>query len=103
MLVPMEKPKDKGERRHCIGIVLGLVDRSDKVVAGTIEKSCQSTVGRRMPEAQRGDARDTMSVMRVPWQQSSAKSAEGEMVIMACVVSVRMTGTIMEPREYKVR
>ena len=31
MTVPMEKPKDKDEIWKCIGIVLGLVDRSDEV------------------------------------------------------------------------
>ena len=31
MFMPMEKPKDKGEVRNCVGIMLGLVDRSDEV------------------------------------------------------------------------
>ena len=29
MFMPIEKPKDKGEVRNCVGTMLGLVDRSD--------------------------------------------------------------------------
>ena len=32
-----EKPKDKGEVQNRVGIMLGLVDRSDEVVMGTPE------------------------------------------------------------------
>ena len=35
MFMPMEKPKDKGDVRNCVGIMLGLVDRSDEVAFGT--------------------------------------------------------------------
>ena len=38
-----------------------------------------------MPVEQRGDARDTKSVRGVPWQQTSAETAEDELVSMACV------------------
>ena len=31
MFMPMEKPEDEGEVRNCVGIMLGLVDRSDEV------------------------------------------------------------------------
>ena len=45
-----------------------------------------------MSEEQRGDARDTKSVRVVTWQQTSAKTAEGDLVNMACVASARLTG-----------
>ena len=54
----MLAPKNKGEVQNCIGIVLGLVDRSDEVVVGTIERSVRARIVRRMPEGQQGDARD---------------------------------------------
>ena len=38
MFMPIEKPKDKGEVWNCVGIMLGLVDRSDEVVIGTTER-----------------------------------------------------------------
>ena len=38
MFVTIEKPKDKDEVQNYIGIVLSLVDRSDEVVVGTIER-----------------------------------------------------------------
>ena len=34
MFMPMEKPKDRCEVRNRVGIMLGLVDRSDEVVFG---------------------------------------------------------------------
>ena len=34
----MLAPKNKGEVQNCIGVVLGLVDRSDEVVVGTIDR-----------------------------------------------------------------
>ena len=30
IFMPVEKPKDKGEARNRVGIILGLVDRSDE-------------------------------------------------------------------------
>ena len=56
-----------------------------------------------MSEEHRGDARDTKSVRVVTRQQTSAKTAEGDLVNMACVVSARLTETVMEPREDKAR
>ena len=56
-----------------------------------------------MPELQRGDARGTKSARGVSWQQCSAETVEGELVSMACVASVRLTGTVMEPRKDKAR
>ena len=38
MFMPMEKPKDKGKVRNRVGIMLGLLDRSDDVVIGTTER-----------------------------------------------------------------
>ena len=38
MFMPMEKPKDKGEVPNRVGIMLGLVDRSDELVTGTTER-----------------------------------------------------------------
>ena len=38
MFMPLEKPKVKGEARNRVGIMLGLVDRSDEVVHGTTER-----------------------------------------------------------------
>ena len=37
MFGSMEKLKDKDEVRNCVGIMLGLVDRSDEVVIGRTE------------------------------------------------------------------
>ena len=92
MLMTFEKPENKNETQNCIGIILDLVDRSDRVVVGT-------NVVRRMTEEQRGDARDAKSARGVPWQQSSAETGEGEMVNAACAASVRLTGTVMDPRK----
>ena len=44
ILMTIEKPKDKEEIRNCMGIVLDLVDRSDEVVVGTLEKVTQKIV-----------------------------------------------------------
>ena len=45
MFMPIEKPKDKGEVRNCLGIMLGLVDRSDEVVIGTTERVVKARIG----------------------------------------------------------
>ena len=55
MFMPMEKPKDKGEGRNCVGIMLGLVDRSDEVVIGTTERVVKARTVHRMPVGQRGE------------------------------------------------
>ena len=57
----------------------------------------------RMPEEARRDARDTKSARGVPWQRNSDETCEGELVSVTCVVNVRLTTTVMEPREDKVR
>ena len=56
MFMPMEKPKDKGEIRNRVGIMLGLEDRSDEVVVGTIERVVKARTVHRMPAGQRSDA-----------------------------------------------
>ena len=62
MLMSMEKPKDKGEVRNCVGIMLGLVDRSDEVVIGTTERVVKARTVHRMPVRQRGDAAYAKSI-----------------------------------------
>ena len=103
VLMMIEKPNDKGKVLKCIGIMLDLVDSSDWVVAGTIVRVVRARVVCRMPEEQRGDARDAKSSRGVPWQQTSAEIAEGELVNTAYVASVRLTGTVVEPREDEAR
>ena len=68
MFMPIEKPKDKGEVRNCVGIMLGLVDRSDEVVIGTIERVVKTRTVHRMLVVQRGDAAYAKSIRGVPWQ-----------------------------------
>ena len=64
----MLAPKNKGDVQNCNDIVLGLVDRSDEVVVGTIERvsalvlfvACRKgskvmPETRRVPEACRGN------------------------------------------------
>ena len=79
------------------------MDSFDGVVVGTTGRVVKARVVCRMPEEQRSDAGDTKSVRGVPWQQTSAETAEGELVDMACVASVRLTGAVKEPREDKAR
>ena len=43
ILMTIEKPKDKEEIRNCMDIVSDLVDRSDEVVVGTLEKVTQKS------------------------------------------------------------
>ena len=45
----LEKPKDKGENRNRVGIMLGLVDRSDEVVIGTTERVVKARTVHRVP------------------------------------------------------
>ena len=44
----MEKIKDKGEVRNRVGIMFGLVDRSDEVVIGTTERVVKARAVHRM-------------------------------------------------------
>ena len=71
MFMPMEKPKDKGEVRNCIGIMLGLVDRSDEVVIGTTERVVTVRKVHRMPVGQRGDAAYAKSIRGAVATESS--------------------------------
>ena len=92
MFMPMEKPKDKGEVRNCVGIMLGLVDRSDDVVIGTTERVVKARTVHCMPVGQRGDAACSKSIRGMPWQPNPAEAAEGEPLgmAMARIVSVPM-------------
>ena len=55
----IEKPKDKGQTRNCIGIASDLVDGSGKVVVGgTTKRVAKAHIPCRMPKEQRNDARD---------------------------------------------
>ena len=71
---------DKGKVLNRVGIVWGVVDRSDEVVDGTRrdrpvgreETDRRSTV-QRGPVEQRGDARHARSVRGVPWQPNPAE------------------------------
>ena len=74
MFMPMEKPKNKGEVRNCVGIMLGLVDRSDEVVIGTTERMVKARTIHRMPVGQRGDAAYAKSIRGVPWQPNPAEA-----------------------------
>ena len=56
MFMPLEKPKYKGEFWNRVGIMLGLVDRSDEVVIGATERVVKARTFHRMLALQRGDA-----------------------------------------------
>ena len=112
MFMPMEKPKDKGEVRNCVGIMLGLVDRSDEVVIGTTERVVNARTVHRMLAGQRGDAACAKSITGVPRQPNPAEAAEGVPLGMAQarIVSVPMVAVenrpavpVMEPRDSKAR
>ena len=45
MFVAVKKPKDKGDVRNRVGIMVGLVDRSDDVVIGTTERVVKARAG----------------------------------------------------------
>ena len=95
MLTTIEKPKDKGDTQNCIVIMSDLVDRSDEVVVcGTTERVLKARIVCRMPEEQRSDARDAKNTRGVPWQQTSAETAGGELANTASVASVRSTETV---------
>ena len=93
------QPKDKGKTQNCTDPTRHLVDRFHGVVVGTTGRVLRACIVCRMAEEQRGDARGTKSVRWVPWQQTSAERAQSNLVNLACVASVRLTGTVMEPRE----
>ena len=95
MLMTIEKPKDKGEV-DVNTIMLDLVDRSDEVVP-TTDGVVKSRIVYRVPKEQRDGA-----TIREE-QQSSAETAEGELVNAASVASVRSIRKAMELREDKAR
>ena len=107
MFMPTGKPEDKGEVRNLVGIMLGLVDRSDEVVIGTPVRQLKARTVHRMPAGQRSDDRYAKSIKSVPWQPNPSKAAEVEPVSMARVVSVPMAPIehrpVVEPREYRAR
>ena len=112
IFMPMETPKGKGEVRNCVGIMLGLVDRSDEVVIGTTERVVKARTVHRMLVRQRGVAAHAKSIRGVPWQPNPAEAAEGEPLGMAQarIVSVpvvavenRLAVPVVEPRDYKAR
>ena len=72
-------------------------------VSAENKKVVEALLVRRMPEGRRGDARNAKGVKGVPWQQNSAETAEGELVCMACVVSVQILKTVIEPRLHIAR
>ena len=75
------------------------MDGSDEVVGGTTERVVKVRIVCRMPEEQRGDAKDTKSARDVPWQ--TKVSHLNELVSRTCVANVQLTGTVVEPREDK--
>ena len=66
MFMPIGKPEDKGEVQNLLGIMLGLVDRSDEVVIGTPVRQLKARTLHRMPAGQRCDARYAKSIKTVP-------------------------------------
>ena len=81
MLMTIEKHKDKGKLKGEVDAnttMLNLVDRSDEVVPMT-ERVVKARIVHRVPKEQRDGARDTKSVKGVPWQQTSAETARGEL------------------------
>ena len=83
IFAPMEKPKDRSEARNHVGIMLGLVDKSDEVVTGTSERVVNARTVYRMLAGQRGDATYGKSIRGVPWQPNPGMVAEGELLEMS--------------------
>ena len=65
-------------------IILNLVDRSDGVVVGATDRVVKARIVHHAPKEQRDGARDMRSVRGVPWQQTSAETAGGEMKARVC-------------------
>ena len=107
-----ENAKDKGEVRNRVGIMLGLVGRSDKVVTGLTARVATVRAVHRMPAAQRGDAAYAKGIRCAPWQTNPVEEAEGEPlgVAQTRIVSVPMVAVehrpavpVIEQRDYKAR
>ena len=92
MIITMEKPKDKGEVRNRVGIMLGLVDRSDGVVIGTTERVLKARTVHRMPVRRRGDATYAKCIRGVQRQPNPAEAVKESAIGhgMARIVSVPM-------------
>ena len=112
MFMPVKNTKDKGEVRNRVGIMVGLVDRSDEVVIGTTERVVKGGTVRRMPAGQRGDAVYVKSIRGVPWQPNPAVVAGGEPLGVAqtrivrvplAAVEHRLAVPVMELRDCKAR
>ena len=93
MLMTIDKPE---HQPYANTIMLDLVDRSDEVVVGKIDRVVKARIVCRVPKEQRDGA-----TIREE-QQTSAEIAEGELANAACVASVRSTGKVMELREDKL-
>ena len=76
MFMPMWKPKDKGEARNRVGIMLDLEDRSDEVVIGTTEQVVKARTVHLKIAGQRGGVAYAKSVNGVPWHTNPAEVAE---------------------------
>ena len=97
MFMPMENPRTRVRSSNRVGIMLGLVVRSDEVVVGTTERVVKVHIVHRMPVGKRGDAMYAKSIRGVPWQPNPAEAAEGEALGMARIVSVPVV-----PIEYRL-
>ena len=98
MFMPIEKPNDKGEIRNRVGIMLGLVDRSDEVVVGTTERVVKARTVHRMLAGQRGDATYAKSIRGVLWQPNPAR-LRGKTV----PIEHRLAVPAVDPREHRAR
>ena len=74
--MPVEKPKDKGEVRYSVGIMMGFVDISNGFVIGAAERVVKARTVHRVPAGQRGDAAYAKSIRCVPWQPNPDEVAE---------------------------
>ena len=83
MFMPMETPKHKGEFRNCVGIMLGLVDRSDEVVIGTTEQLVKASYCTSHACRAARCCCLRKELKGVPWQPNPAEAAEGEPLGMA--------------------
>ena len=88
-----------------MGIMLGLVDRSDEGASGQ-SSHCSSQAGQGS-EVMPGTRRVSSGV---PWQPNPAEEAEGEPLGMVRIVSLPMVPIehrpavpVVEPREYRAR
>ena len=110
MFMPIEKPKDKGEVRYRVGIMLGVVDSLTKLSLERQSEQSKLAVCTACRQGSGGDARHAKSIRGAPWQPNPAEAAEGEPVSMARIVGVPMVPSeyrpvvpAVDPREYRAR